>query len=69
MANHGKSKSILRLINNITDLEKGNQITLNSIVKFLFFENIFIVLCILLGLMMLSGSISRVFVENMPIFG
>ncbi|MGY0425312.1 MAG: hypothetical protein ACWIPI_00575 [Polaribacter sp.] len=61
-----KAKSTIRLITNIENLSEA---TLNSISRFLFFEKIFVIMYFLLGIILLSGAISRVFGENLPIFG
>lgn len=64
-----KAKNIIKLIANIENLNTGKQVTLNSITRFLFFEKIFIIMSLLLGIILLSAAISRVFGENLPIFG
>lgn len=64
-----RAKSIIKLLPNIKDLNNEKQETLNAITRFLFFEKIFITLSLLLGIILLSGAISRVFLEKMPIFG
>jgi len=66
---YAKAKSIIKLITNIKKLNNEKQITLNSITLFLLFEKIFIVISLLFGIILLSAAISRVFGENLPIFG
>ncbi|MGQ7869713.1 hypothetical protein [Sunxiuqinia sp. sy24] len=66
---YAKAKSTIKLIDNIKKLNNEKQVTLNSIAQFLLFEKLFIVISLLFGIILLSAVISRVFGENLPVFG
>ena len=66
---YAKAKSIIILIDNVETLNNGKQVIMNSISRFMLFEKIFFLISLLLGIIFLSAAISRVFGENVPIFG
>ena len=66
---YAKAKSVIKLIFNINKMNNERHVTLKSIDRFMFFEKIFIICCLLFGALLLSLAFSRIFGENLPIFG
>ena len=66
---YARAKNIVILITETEDLNKEKNRIINALARFLIFERIFIVISLSFGIFLLSGAISRVFRENMPIFG
>ncbi len=66
-----KAKNILALFysfNRFT-INKNTNIINTQFKKMIFFENIFILLSLLIGLIFLTAIFSRVFSEKLPVFG
>lgn len=66
---YAKANSIIALLTTIGDSTSDRQATSNTVTRFLLFETIFAVASLLLGGILLSGAVSRVFLEKMPVFG
>ncbi len=66
---YSRAKSVIELMVSIENLSSGEQVFLNAIARFLLFEKIFIFISLLLGIILLSAAILRVFWENLAIFG
>jgi hypothetical protein len=64
-----KSKNILTLITKLKDEVSDISKIDKYISRLLLLEKIFVIFSLIIGLAMLSGAISRVFGEQVPIFG
>ena len=68
---HNKAKNTIALAKTIETLERDtSDRSIETLIKrFILLETIFTVLSILFGVLLLTGAITRVFGEQVPVFG
>ncbi|MCF6172756.1 MAG: hypothetical protein L3J44_03095 [Campylobacteraceae bacterium] len=64
-----KASSTMNLINSITKTASEKQETSNAITRFVILEKIFTIGIFLIGAILLMAVVSRMFGEQLPIFG